>query len=83
MTWPLFLLPTVTGVVLAFYWWRACRRRRRARQAQIEALIQVRLEGIRSRQRLARYQVLAHQAIEAEIQQALRELQPWRWSPYD
>jgi len=83
MAWPLFLLPTVTGVVLAFYWWRACRRRGRARQAQIEALMRLRYDGMQARRRLLRYQVLAHQAIEAEIQQALRELQPWRWSPYD
>jgi hypothetical protein len=82
MTWPLFLLPTATGVVLAFYWWRACRRRSRARQAQIEALIQVRLDGMQARRRLARYQVLAHQAIEAEVQRARRELPGW-WSLYD
>jgi hypothetical protein len=38
---------------------------------------------MRARQRLVRYQALAHQAIQDEIRQARRELQPWRWSPYD
>ena len=82
MTWPLFLLPASTCLVLAFYWWRACRRRRRARQAQIDALIQVRLDGMQARRLLLRYQVLAHQAIEAEVQRARRELPGW-WSLYD
>jgi hypothetical protein len=82
MTWPLFFLPIATGVILAFYWWRARRRLRRVRQAQIEALIQVRLDGMQARRLLLRYQVLAHQAIEAEVQRARRDLPGW-WSLYD
>ena len=82
MTWPLLLLPIATGVILAFYWWRACRRCRQVQHAQIEALIRVRYEGMQARRRLARYQVLAHQAIEAEVQRARRELPGW-WSLYD
>ena len=81
MTWPLFLLPASTCLVLALYWRRAVRRSR-VRQAQIEALIRLRYEGMQARQRLARYQVLAHQAIEAEVQRARRELPGW-WSLYD
>lgn len=82
MTWPLFLLPTSTCLVLAFYWWRACRRSRRIQQAQLEALIRLRYEGMQARQRLLRYQVLAHQAIDSEVARARRELPGW-WSPYD
>jgi len=81
MAWPLFLLPASTCLVLAFYWWRARRRRCRVRQAQIEALIRLRYDGMRARQRLLRYQVLAHQAIEAEVQRARRELPGW-WNLY-
>ncbi len=83
MSLSLALLPAVAFALLAFYWWRGHRRRRRARQAQIDALIRLRLEGMQARQRLLRYQVLAHQAIQDEIRHARRELQPWRWSPYD
>lgn len=83
MSLSLVLLPVGSAVILACYWWRAHRRQVRARQAQTDALIQARLDGIRARQRLVRYQALAHQAIQDEIRQARRELQPWRWLPYD
>jgi hypothetical protein len=82
MAWPLVLLPAGSCLILAFYWWRACRRRRRARRAQIETLIRLRYEGMQARLRLARYQVLAHQAIAAEVARARREL-PWGWNLYD
>lgn len=83
MSLSLVVLPAIAVAVLACYWRRAYRRRVRARQEHLDALIQVRLNGMRARQRLVRYQALAHQAIQDEIRQARRELQPWRWSPYD
>lgn len=82
MSLSLALLPAAALAVVAWYWWRG-HRRNRARQEHLDALIQARLDGICARQRLAIYEARARQAIQAEIRQARRELQPWRWSPYD
>jgi hypothetical protein len=75
----LFLLLASALAVLACYWWRVRRRRQRARRQQIEALIRLRYDGMQARRRLARYQVLAHQAIDSEVARARREL-PWWWT---
>ena len=79
------LLLVIGGLLLLFSqrsWQRRRRRQKRERESHLQAILSEHMRGVRARQRILEYYLLASQAMEEEAMRAQQEKEWWRGYRY-